>query len=137
MRFVCGNCGEVIAALVASRYCGGVMPHPECGHETEFAPAEHPNEPKALSVRKIGGYEEQAGEDSDPASPNAGLSVQQVVEIRDLFGGVHKDTAESSVSDEAAISRVMVKPTDNSGRPLPEPALVVPTKPRNTRKDRK
>lgn len=56
MKFICGNCKELIREVISSRNTRSWQTHEKCGHETEFdnyVTGMTKGEPVALRSRKV------------------------------------------------------------------------------------
>lgn len=74
MKFVCGNCKELIRSVVSSRNIRSWQPHEKCGYETEFdnfVPGMQKGEPVALRTRKIEKKPEQKQVKQSDGKPTA------------------------------------------------------------------
>jgi|SRR5579885_421230 len=53
IKFECGGCGKIIHEVETSFYCGGPIPHAECGNVTTFAPTQAGRKPEIIDVRPM------------------------------------------------------------------------------------
>jgi hypothetical protein len=71
MKFICGNCKEVIKQGNFQKHYASWMPHEKCGYETYFPehlPGRDKGEPRPVKTRPIGEEKETKTADAPPVS---------------------------------------------------------------------
>lgn len=94
MKFICGNCKEVIRQGNFSKHYASWVPHDKCGYETYFPehlPGRDKGEPKPAKVRPIGSNDEP---ENDTLPTSKQLTEAQKKELADKNGpiaGYHEE----------------------------------------------
>jgi len=117
MKFICGNCGELIKEANTSKVYDSWMPHEKCGHETfykTFLPSREKPDPTPESTRLIvkQSIKQESAKDSDGKNIDAKLDAMALAIIQakgyaeDAARGILARVGARQILSDCDLSRI-------------------------------